>query len=238
MFTGRVRAREAQPNAAPSEAECLFQIRSAVSGWAAKISAQAAAIHESSSGRGRPCGGDVSVATPDGRVRAGEPERHCRRLRSMALPGWVRRLFRRDPVFQQKVNSFQLRYMYAVAAVIFIAIILIQLGPSLRARFGHGTAGTFTVQELDCRDDCRWYGEFISDDGRRHRYDVYLVDAGRSDLNEGAWVAAIDTGAPGRVYPPAGSSEWWWWVIALAASGVMTVQSALAWRRWLRDRRG
>jgi hypothetical protein len=156
----------------------------------------------------------------------------------MAIPGWVRRLFRRDPVFQQKAYSFQLRYMYLVVAVILIAGFLSQLGPSLRARFGHGTSGTFTAQELDCRDDCRWYGEFISDDGRRHRYDVYLVDAGRGDLKEGARVAAIDTGAPDAVYPPGGSSDWLWYVIALAGSGVMMVCSALAWRCWLRDRRG
>ena len=155
----------------------------------------------------------------------------------MGIPDRVKWLFRRDPEFQQKVNSFVLRYLFGIGAPILGGILLLHLVPDLRAEFGHGTPGTFTAKYLECQEDCRWYGQFISDDGRRREYDVYLEDAGRGDLTEGARRPAIDAGSMDSVYPPGGPRGWGWRIFTLVAWVLLPVRSAFAWRAWLRDRR-
>ncbi|MEU8119021.1 hypothetical protein AB0C21_09965 [Spirillospora sp. NPDC049024] len=139
--------------------------------------------------------------------------------------------------FHRKSDSFQLRYILPVTSLAFLVIILMQLVPDLEARLGDGTRGTFTAQHLECEDDCRWYGQFTSEDGRRRPSEVYLMDAGKNDLTKGAKATAIDTGSPAAVHPLAGPSTWWRWFFVLVLSAVMAVTSALAWRVWLRDRR-
>ncbi|MFI0352864.1 hypothetical protein [Actinomadura sp. 9N407] len=81
------------------------------------------------------------------------------------------------------------------------------VGYAYRARFGSGTAGTFTALEHHCGGrECTWSGDFVSDDGGRTRRDVRLIGAGPED--PGDRVAAVDSGHRHSVYIRSGSWDW------------------------------
>lgn len=153
-------------------------------------------------------------------------------------PGFARlfgRAFFTTP--SARSTSFVLRYVLPVISIATLSLAVPALGPSLRAEFGHGTAGTFTAERLDCQDECRWHGEFVSTDGRVRREDVFLYGAGRHDLHAGEQVPAKDTASDGEVYPPGASHEWASVVVFLLIEFVVAAMSVMEWRSWVVVRR-
>ncbi|GAA2243316.1 hypothetical protein GCM10010232_32910 [Streptomyces amakusaensis] len=100
-----------------------------------------------------------------------------------------------------------------ITACALLAVTLPNLGNAIRAATADGAPGTFTARGLSCvkhpgHETCEWNGSFRSVDGTVLREPVKMYGSDRGSLAAGQRVAALDVGAPGRVYRPGGSREW------------------------------
>lgn len=97
------------------------------------------------------------------------------------------------------------------------------IGPAWSAMMGHGTRGTFTVQQCTGgKRTCDWVGTFRADNGQDLQVAVQLGD-GSHITHIGQQVPAIDTGEPGEVFPAGGGTDW-----LLFLSGLILLPFAVA----------
>jgi hypothetical protein len=96
--------------------------------------------------------------------------------------------------------------------------------PNIRASRGDGSPGVFMAERHDCTKRCLWYGEFRPGSGGASRRGVWIEGIDDDDLEVGATIQAMDTGARGNVYSPDGSPHW----LGLIGGCVLTLSSVVA----------
>jgi hypothetical protein len=73
---------------------------------------------------------------------------------------------------------------------------------------GHGTRGTFTVEQCTGhKRTCDWVGTFTADNGQDLQVMVGF-GSGSHITHIGQQVPAVDTGEQGEVFPAGGGTDW------------------------------
>lgn len=127
-----------------------------------------------------------------------------------------------------RVSAFGVVLALSAALVGWIA--LTGLEQDLRSARGEGTPGIFVAAEAVCvqhpgHESCTCHGTFSGPDADPR--ETVLHAAGRDTCVPGSQVAAVDTGASGRVYGPDGSREWVLSGGLLAASALTLAATAV-----------
>ncbi|WP_239646997.1 hypothetical protein [Nocardiopsis salina] len=122
----------------------------------------------------------------------------------------------------------------ALLAALVGWIALTGLEQDLRSARGEGAPGVFVPTGAVCvqhpgHESCTCHGTFTGPDAEPR--ETVLHAAGRDDCVPETGVAAVDTGASGRVYGPDGSREWLLSGGLIAASAlVLTVTAVRTFR--------
>jgi hypothetical protein len=96
-----------------------------------------------------------------------------------------------------------------VGLLALVALQIPQLWPAIRAGYGEGPRGEFTLQQYGCdRLSCTWTGMFGARGGRLTLHDVAFSGHVPSGARPGVTVPALYSGGPGTVYPVSGSNAW------------------------------
>lgn len=133
--------------------------------------------------------------------------------------------------WDERIGSWLAKWLlWRIGVPVLIAftlpVMLSDIGPAWAALAGHGVHGTFTAKRADCSKTCFWHGDFVSDDGARHRADVALGSGGHVN-RVGDSVPAVDTGDRVLVFPRGGGFDWFLIVLLLLAE----VGTAALWLR-------
>ncbi|GLW10841.1 hypothetical protein Misp01_59690 [Microtetraspora sp. NBRC 13810] len=120
----------------------------------------------------------------------------------------------------RRVTFFDVVIMAGGLLMVFLAAQ--NAGPALAAARGDGTPGTFTATRVECvrhpgHEQCTWFGDYRSADGRVRRDGISFYGADRETFRPGQTARAFDVGRRGHVYGPGGSNEWI--VVALLFAG-------------------
>ena len=137
------------------------------------------------------------------------------------------------PARRRRPPSTLRRLVMAAAGLLLLALALPNIGPARRAARAEGTPGAFIAETLRCtqhpgHEACTWYGTFQPDDDEGGAARTTSLYGGRHGLDEGDTTRAVDTGRPGRVYPPSGSHEWIAVALTLIAGIALLVPAVLS----------
>jgi hypothetical protein len=108
------------------------------------------------------------------------------------------------------LRRISLEVVLPLIGLVMLIVGGIEIGPAYAAAHGHGTLGYFIALRTDaCKQpsNCSWDGNFISENGQDVRRNVQL-DGTWTGVGTGTRIPALDSGAPGVVFPRTGSERW------------------------------